>query len=173
MPRTVHSYWIAGRLWCNRLWKVGWTEVKWKTENRQVWNGEDLCACAVAGEHVWEFTLVFSSGIPRNSVCVLIANTLLVFSHNSVIYWNCKESTLGTYDFLLATESNLHLRPVWESSVHCYIIMILIWGTFIDNVKEMNTYRLGTRRNDGRGERTYINKKGVGVDWGGGGGGGR
>ena len=39
-------------------------------------------------------------------------------------------------------------------------------------MKEVNTYRLGTRRNDGRVERTYINKKGVGVDWGGGGGGG-
>ena len=39
-------------------------------------------------------------------------------------------------------------------------------------MKEVNTYRLGTRRNDGRGERTYINKKGMGVDWGGGGGGG-
>ena len=47
----------------------------------QVWNGEDLCACAVAGEHVWEFRLAFSSGIPRNSVCVLISkNTASSFT---------------------------------------------------------------------------------------------
>ena len=35
-------------------------------------------------------------------------------------------------------------------------------------MKEVNTYRLGTRQNNGRVERTYINKKGVRVDWAGG-----
>ena len=112
MPRKFHNFWITGRLWCKPVRESCLDRGKMNGEWLLVWNGDDLCACAVAGEHVWEFTLVFSSGILQNSVCVLIAKTLLVISHNSVIYWNCEESTLGTYSFLLATEKNIHLRPV-------------------------------------------------------------
>ena len=59
MPRTVHNYWKAGRLWCKPVMESWMNGGKMKDgEWLQVWNGEDLCACAVAGEHVWEFTLV-------------------------------------------------------------------------------------------------------------------
>ena len=112
MPRKVHSYWITGRLWCKPVMESWLNGGKINGKWLLFWNGDDSCACAVADEHVWEFLLVFSSGIPRNSVCVLVTKTLLVFSHNSVIYWSCEESTLGTYGFLLATEKNMHLRPV-------------------------------------------------------------
>ena len=104
MPRKIHSYWIAGRLcWKPVLnsWMNGgrfWTECSW------VWNGEDSCACAVAGEHVWELDLEFSSGIPRNSVCVPNSKNTACSFHTIPWWIGIEEGTLGTLDFQTSDE---------------------------------------------------------------------